>query len=315
MTCEHATEFLPWLLNGTLAEAERSEVWHHLETCETCRRGLAETREAWSVFAQHLPSQDLVALAWGEAPSAAVTEHLESCARCAAELELARMSRRLEEEDNIAVFPAAKPRPAAAPRKWQTAAIAASLLAAVSAFGWFQADRQAGELSNRLARIEAPAGAPASPSTGPDSSLREQVARLEGDLRRLIGLQQENEKEVQTARDQVASLQSERDLLARPQAIAMVELGSGDVVRGDAEEIKVQGNQYATLLLPARGAASGEREAEILNASGEIVRRLSKLPVTQETHSIVLPPGALPPGAYTLRIAGRDEIWRFRVVG
>lgn len=138
MTFEHATELLPWLLNGTLAAAERDEVWHHLETCERCRRDLTETREAWSVFAQHLPSQNLVALAWGETPSAAVEEHLESCARCAADLELVRMSRRLEEEDNIALFPAAKPRPAATPRRWQAAAMAAGLVAVVSAFGWIQ---------------------------------------------------------------------------------------------------------------------------------------------------------------------------------
>ncbi len=312
MTFEHATELLPWLLNGTLAAAERDEVWHHLETCERCRRDLAETREAWSVFAQHLPSQDLVALAWGEAPSAAVEEHLESCARCAAELELVRMSRRLEEDDKIAVFPAAKPRPAAAPRRWQAAAIAASLVAVVSAFGWIQAERQAGDLSSRLARTEAPVTSGERPAGEP--AKQEQPAAEVDRVSRLTNLLKETEKKAADAETQIAQLENDFQALVTPQAAAMVDLGPGDVVRGEASEKTVRSDQYVTLLLPARGAASGEREAEVVNASGEVVRRLSRLPVTQEFHSIVLPPGSLPPGAYTLHIAGRDETWAFRVV-
>jgi hypothetical protein len=313
MTCDHAIERLPWLLNGTLEAAERDEVRHHLETCESCPRALSETREAWSVFAQHLPSQNLVALAWGETPSEVVEEHLASCARCAAELELVRMSRRLEEEDNIALFPAAKPRPAAVPRRWQAAAIAAGLAAVVSAFGWIQADRQADELSTRLARVEAPAGSLAPPPAGDTSSLRERIAGLEGDLKRLIGLQQENAKEVEAARDQVAKLESERALLARPQATAMVDLGSGDVMRAEeeAEERILKQDQYVTLLLTARGEGA---VAKITDASGKVVWQASRLPVTDGYHSLVLPPGSLAPGRYTLRLSGRTENWTFQVV-
>src|SRR4051812_22598037 len=107
MTCDQAIELLPWYLNGTLESGELAEVRQHLETCERCRAALAETGQAWSVFTQHVPAQDLVALAWGEDPSLAAEEHLAACAECAAELEMARMSRRLEEEDNVAVFPVA----------------------------------------------------------------------------------------------------------------------------------------------------------------------------------------------------------------
>jgi Putative zinc-finger len=148
MTCDQAIEILPWYLNGTLEAGERAEVRRHLETCERCRAALAETGQAWSVFAQHIPAPDLVALAWGERPSgidpALAEEHLASCAECAAELELARMSRRLEEEGNVALFPvapAAKPRPAAGavPRTWRAAAMAAGLAAVVAAGGWLHA--------------------------------------------------------------------------------------------------------------------------------------------------------------------------------
>ena len=56
MTCDQAIELLPWHLNGTLEAGETAEVRQHLETCERCRAALAETRQAWSVFAQHIPS-------------------------------------------------------------------------------------------------------------------------------------------------------------------------------------------------------------------------------------------------------------------
>jgi anti-sigma factor RsiW len=150
MTCEQAIEILPWYLNGTLEAKEKEEVRHHLATCETCRRALAETREAWRTFDQHLPSEALVALAWGEAPAgidpALAERHLAACPQCAAELELARTSRHLEEDNRIALFPA---KPAAAPsreirrdgedgetRTWRHAALAASLAAMVSFGGW-----------------------------------------------------------------------------------------------------------------------------------------------------------------------------------
>jgi len=98
----------------------------------------------------------------------------------------------------------------------------------------------------------------------------------------------------------------------------VVDLGSGDVVRaeGDAEEIIVKQNQYVTLLLPARDEGNAaERRAEITDSSGKVVWQASRLPVTQGYHSLVLPPGSLSPGRYALRLSGRDETWRFRVVG
>jgi putative zinc finger protein len=317
MTCDHAIELLPWLLNGSLAAEEREEVWHHLETCERCRQTLAETREAWSVFAQHLPSQNLVALAWGETPFEAVEEHLASCPRCAAELELTRMSRRLEEEDNIALFPAAKSRQTSRVMPWsRRVAVAAGLAAVVAASGWLYEARQASDLSEQLARISitAPVGSQQQPASE-TSSLREQVTQLEGQVKQLLGLQQENDKQVAAAQAQIAQLEKERGLLARPQATSMVDLGAGDVVRGESAEKTLQGGRYVTLLLPAReDGTSGERRAEIVNSSGKVVWQTSQLPVTQGYYSLVLPPHSLPPGRYNLRLSGRQESWTFQIV-
>src|SRR5688572_24470403 len=104
--CDDATERLPWLLNGTLGDEEREAVREHLTQCASCRRALEDTRLAWETFDQHLPTEDIVALAWGETSNAALEEHLESCPRCTAELELARMSRSLEEDEKIVPMPA-----------------------------------------------------------------------------------------------------------------------------------------------------------------------------------------------------------------
>jgi hypothetical protein len=266
------------------------------------------------MFAQHLPSQDLVALAWGETPSEAVEEHLASCARCAAELELVRMSRRLEEEENIALFPAPKPRPVVLPWSRRFAA-AAGLAAVVAASGWIYEAQQASELSTRLAQAQSPA-APAARQVK-ETPLKEQVAALVDRLGRLQDLQQETEKKAADTQAQVAQLEKEREILAGPHASTMVDLGSGDVVRaeGAPEEKTLHGNQYVTLLLPAReDGTSGERRAEITDRSGKVVWQAGRLPVTQGYYSLVLPPGSLPAGHYALRLSGREERWTFQIV-
>ncbi|HKI06480.1 MAG TPA: zf-HC2 domain-containing protein [Thermoanaerobaculia bacterium] len=323
MTCDQAIELLPWLLNGTLEAEERAEVRRHLQTCERCREALAETRMAGAMFSQHIPSQDMVALAWGETPSgidaAAAEAHLASCPQCAAELELARMSRRLEEEANVAVFPAARPRTGAveAPRTWRAMAVAASLLALVASSGWIYTAVQATDPAG-IARAEQPAApatvpvAPQAPS-GEASSLRQKIAQMEGDMRRLIGLQQENDKKVADAQAQVAQLEKEREILARPQPADPVLFN--EVVRDSegGKETVVRADVYSALLLPARGA-TGKRSAEILDESGKVVFRVDGLTDKLEYYSLALPPRALRPGRYTVRISGQDEARAFQVV-
>ncbi|HEV2855890.1 MAG TPA: zf-HC2 domain-containing protein [Thermoanaerobaculia bacterium] len=323
MTCDQAIELLPWLLNGTLEAEERGEVRRHLATCDRCREALAQTRESWATFDQHIPSRDLVALAWGESPAGMdprlAEAHLASCPQCAAEIELARMSRRLEEEDNVAPFPGVKSRTAtqAAPRTWRAAAIAAGLAAVVASSGWFYTARQAGDLA-QTAQVRPPAAVP-TPVPVPqkpaaeDSGLREQVAQLEGELQRLMGLQRENEKKAADAQVQVAQLERERETLARPQAADIVmfdevvrngESGPGTTVRAGA---------YNSLLLPARGAA-GQGSAEILDPSGKVVFQVAGLAQTDGFYALVLPPRALRPGRYSVRIKGQDEAKPFQVV-
>lgn len=322
MTFEHATELLPWLLNGTLAAAERDEVWNHLETCERCRRDLAETREAWSVFAQHLPSQNLVALAWGETPSAAVEEHLESCARCAAELELARMSRRLEEDDRIAVFPGVSVKPAAreGSRSWRAAALAASLAGVVAAAGWISEFRQSDSLAEQLAQRPAPV------SREDDSSLRAKMGRLQDQVQDSQKTQEDLAKRLDQATSQYAELEQKADSLLKPQINPWSEIvGPREVERGgqaapmEEEQVFSAGRPA----VPRLGAESPNavREIEILNSRRKVLWSESGLRSTQDQeYKLIIPPGFLKPGRYTVQLYSREngkrvprETYRIRV--
>ncbi|HVT15086.1 MAG TPA: zf-HC2 domain-containing protein [Thermoanaerobaculia bacterium] len=183
MNCDPTLERLPWLLNGTLSEGERREVLDHLAGCAGCRQALDENRLAWEVFDQHLSPAVLVVYAAADETAdetasetagedggddgvrfdrGLVERHLATCPQCAAELELARMSRRLVEDENIAVLPAQRPRqrpgrqvhaPAAAGwRTWRGSAVAAGLAAVVAVSGWIYASRRVHSLEELAAR-------------------------------------------------------------------------------------------------------------------------------------------------------------------
>jgi hypothetical protein len=252
MTCDQTLELLPWYLNGTLESGELAEVRQHLETCASCRAALAETGQAWPVFAQqdsaqHIPPQDLVALAWGESPAeispAATEAHLASCAECAAELEMARMSRRLEEEDNLALFPRAKPRPGtgAAPRSWRAAAIAAGLAAAVAAGGWLHAVRQP-----LLGAANQQAAAPHS-SNVIDLGNSDAVRGTEGG--KAIRRDQLSTLLLPAAKDASAAAPGERE--------AEILDGNGKVVWKEPHLQPVEIGSYYSIVLPPRSLAPG----------------------------------------------------------
>src|SRR5579864_2810180 len=139
MNCDLAAELLPWLVNGTLEAGERRELIAHLRGCGACRAALADTQVAFDLFDWHPPAAALVAyVAAGEglapAGDAAMAEHLASCPKCAAELELVRTSRLLAdpaEDGRIAILPA--PREEVARRPGAAAPAAAAIAAAAVA--------------------------------------------------------------------------------------------------------------------------------------------------------------------------------------
>jgi anti-sigma factor RsiW len=177
MNCDDAIERLPWLLNGTLEEEEHRQVMDHLASCERCRSALAGSRDAWRIYTAHIPTEDLVAHAWGEPTATApelLADHLEGCPQCSAELEMVRTSRQLEEDDRVALFSPRRPaapdaspvRTAGSAGKWRAAALAASLAGLVAIGGWFENAGRLHTAQERLAAREretvaAPAPAPA----------------------------------------------------------------------------------------------------------------------------------------------------------
>jgi len=269
MTCDQAIERLPWLLNGSLEPAEREEVQGHLTTCAACREALAETREAWRTFGQHLPPAALVAMAYGEAPGgidpALAERHLASCPECAAELELARMSRRLEEDDRIAPFPP-RPRPDTGReyRAWRGAALAAGLAGLVALSGWFQAAHR--------------------------SHLVPELQRKQAEL--AAGVQQ--------AQGQLAQITQPQINTPTP------DLHPDEVTRGEIPEIVIPVGRDVTLLLqPGHDTTSPERSLALLDEAGKTLWESPGLRLNETLQEFTFKTGLIlkRPGRYTIQLS------------
>jgi len=324
--CDDVRGMLPWLLNRTLNEDERREVLAHLATCETCRQDLADTRLAAEIFDQHPPAEAILALAWDETPQGIdpvlLEEHLASCPRCAAELELARTSRRLEEDDRIVPLtrrttsaPALAPAKTTGWRGWKAAALAAGLAGVVASAGWLQTAGRVETLEERLAeRTAAPAppaagGQAPAPTgvSGEDVRAQQLAAELEKRLAEMEALRAQ-EKELRERVDQLAEA---RPATPAPQVIsqALTVMPSADVVRGGGPPDKsdIQARESSVLLLNAsHDETHREHAVEILDASGKVAWSATRLPRDPENplYTLVLPAGALPVGSYTIRVYG-----------
>jgi hypothetical protein len=326
--CDDVTERLPWLLNGTLGDEERAAVREHLAECASCRRALAETRLAWETFDQHPPTEEIVALAWGETPNPTLEEHLESCPRCTAELELARMSRHLEEDEKIVPLPARRTEPATAPamtggrRGWRNAALAASLAGVVGLTGWMQSAQRVQTLEEQIAARPAPpvATVPGPSPTPPIGTGEPAVSPEETERAAQLAAELETRtREVEAMRGQLEDLNGRLDQIAsarpaapQPQAIDWVRdlRPSGDVVRGGTGEgaLEVPARESAILFLGAahRETHNDGHAIEITDASGKVI--WSQNGVVRDsgagTYTLALPPGSLRGGDYTIRVYG-----------
>jgi anti-sigma factor RsiW len=316
LNCDHVAELLPWYLNGTLDEGEQGEVRVHLEGCTKCRQALEETRLAWRIYGQHIPSEALVALAWGEPPEgldpSVLERHLATCPECAAELEMARTSRRLEEDEGIALFPTSA-RPARSSRSsqgWRTAAMAAGLAGIVAASGWVWTAGRANDLEERLAQTGRPPEAAPAPAPAPDAGrLSEMTAEVERLQRREAELRQQ-QAEMQ---EQLARIAEARPAAPSPQINAWIgDLRPvADVVRGSssaAQELPA-GRAASLILGSSHKETHRSHRIEIVDSAGKVVWSADGLVPDGETndYGITLPAGTLKPGAYTIRISAQEE--------
>lgn len=320
--CDDVRGMIPWFLTGALEDDERQQVLRHLATCEACRHDLADTRLAAEIFDQHPPTEAILALAWDETPHgidpALLQEHLASCPRCAAELELARMSRRLEEDDKI--LPLARRATPASPsaggwRGWRAAAVAAGLAGVLAFAGWFQTAGRVRTLEEQVA-TRPPAPAPAPPVAG-DSGAEARAQQLAAELEKRL---HEMEEEAATLRAQEQELRGQLDQLAdarptaaTPQIITWIEdlRPSSDVVRGSGPEaLDVPPRANAVLLLAASHRETHREHAvEIVDAAGKVVWSAAGLQrnAAGDVYPLTLPPGSLPAGVYTIRVFGTAD--------
>ena len=321
--CDDVRGMLPWLLNGTLDNDERRQVLAHLATCETCRQDLADTRLAAEIFDQHPPAEAILALAWDETPQgidpALLEEHLASCPRCAAELELARMSRQLEEDERVVPLTRrTTPAPAPAPAKttgwrgWKSAALAAGLAGVVASAGWFQTAGRVETLEERLAEKTVASARATSAPVPPTAGARTPA----DDQKRIDQL----EKELSQTRQQAEELSEKVEQIAQgapsapaPQVVPQLFQiqPSVDVARGatDTEMHEITARKSAVLLFtPVHQETEAHRDhaIEIVNAAGTIAWKATGLqrdPVNG-LYPLTLPSGALPAGSYTIHIYG-----------
>ena len=303
MICDDAIEMLPWLLNGTLEEGERREVRRHLETCERCREALAGTREAWTIFGQHLPSETLVALAYGEVPEgidpALAERHLASCPECSAELELARTSRRLEEDDKIALFPGRLVRKdRGESRSWRAAAVAASLVGVIAASGWIHSAQELRSVSEQVAeRPPAPAVEPAPlRSSGEDPAIRRQVAEMEARV-------QDLQRKFDERTSQLEELQNQPRRTVEPRINVLPVTLSGPERSGDDEEVVVPADNDMIVTIDPQGPKT-QRRIEVWGSAGKVFEKSGLFPSDDDfgQYSILFDSGFLKPGRYTLRL-------------
>jgi len=331
MNCELTIEYFPWLLNGTLEDREAKEVRDHLAGCASCRQALTDTRRAWEVFDQHIPTATLVAYAADTAEDldgfdpAILEEHLATCAECAAELELVRMSRSLTEDERVAILAPRPPRAPAAPvapaivrpasttgNRWRRAAFAAGLAGVIALGGWYKSAERAHTLASQLAT----APPPSVPLQAPPPA--QPVQSTAADAERIAALQHQVEEMTKTVGELQAAQSQAREQLAQVEKLGATQSAGGpqlnpwvgdvrmsaDVVRGGGSSVKeVPATSTATLLLAADTTATGDRDVEISDTGGKIVWKGSGLRATpQGDYSLLLPKGWLPAGDYTIHL-------------
>jgi hypothetical protein len=227
-------------------------------------------------------------------------------------LELAKMSRRLEEDDNVVVFPAPRPEKetSRAYRGWRAAAIAASLAGLIAAGGWFQTRRQPVQTvvspGDREPVLTQPQTRPdQGPAEGELAALRQRVKELSDYAEGLKG-------QVDEAQEQIAQHAAQPDLTASPWLSGVVS--PTDVLRneGGAEEIVDVPAKASLAILPLRASrpetgAHEKHEVVVLRESG---KPATTKPVQFDRNGwylLTLTGGELKPGAYTLQVYGTTD--------
>lgn len=138
MDCKRITELLPWLINGTLPEAEKSLIGEHLADCAPCQKVLDETKLMLKAANSHIPAEVLLTFAEkkavGNFDQVLFEKHLASCDECSEQLLLASESFESLEDTELVIPTFETPSPNwilnifQSVRMWRFAAVSALAL-------------------------------------------------------------------------------------------------------------------------------------------------------------------------------------------
>lgn len=322
MNCERTLQALPWYLNGSLSDEEKGAIDAHLAQCESCRRELAATREAGRVYRQHIPTEALVAHAFGEEtelPASLIEAHVASCDSCRDELAMVKESRAVLEVGELDEAPATgavdPPRQANvlpgpwSRSGWQVATLAAALVAAIGLSGWAwnriesaedtrQAAQRAQSAERRIEQLEAQIESMREPAEGNPSA--ERIAELEAELDQLRSLAAAGE----SATSRVTELERQMAALRTPRLGTWIPLRSDSTFRGDegasANEVEAGTRQWF-LVRPAR--LPSQVAARLIDETGAPIWQ-ADLAVNAGANELMLdlPPNTLPLGTSRLEL-------------
>ncbi len=289
--CTEAIERLPWLLNGSLGDAERVTVLDHLRACSSCRAELAAVREAWTLFNAHPPSRDLVAFALGDRVESArdLKAHVEGCSICTEDVDLVRANGKIET--------LAWPRTTDSPTMWRRSFFAAAAVAmvtiAVSLFAWTSIKgptSDPGRIADLNAQIE---------------RLRNVTTHLETERTELLQKIGNGERLLGELKDQLGSLKG-------PSLnIPVLELFPTDfLTRGVPQDTVVDRSNDAVALILATGIDKDFEELRVTVAGpdGSVVHTETGLVLhPSNDFTLLLPVASLPGGRLTLSIEGLED--------
>lgn len=287
MDCNDVAERLPWLLSGALPAAEAQALRDHVAGCPACQAEMADTRTAAAVFDAHLPTSTILDLAWDRTVQglehSVVHRHLESCAGCREELELARESRELEARPDAAALPI----PARPPRAMPIRFVLPAVLAAGLVVGFALGTRRT------------PSATTATTATDPRvAQLEGETARLQTETTRLRGLVESLETAAREARPRLN--------------LPLFELIPGRTRSGGpglANELTIPASASEVVLLIGLPNTPGTPASAVLkDASGREVWKAEGLTSGPPGGYVVtLPAAMLPAGRYTLTLRPKQD--------
>lgn len=320
MNCQRLAEILPWLLNNTLEPSEQRLVLVHLADCKRCREELQEAAFAGAVYQQHVPEQELVDYAFGQATAGLEHEliqgHIANCASCAEQVAMVNESRGLmEAPETVAPFqqPASPPlvrsNPRWSARAWQYGAIAAGLMGLAALAGLWWNWQQTKDLRSTLAKEQ--------------RARQEQVVRLEAENEQLRQASKSPETAGPKGPDQqeIARLQARVRELSAPQVnIPVLEVFPQELAvrTGQAEvnqlHIPRRAKTVSLILNSQSRTESKSYSLEILDSHGNVA--LSQAGLMRHStgdYTVSIPTELLPSGNYTFNVYAQADGRRVKI--